>query len=384
MPGLQDERSPENADALTLTYLHAAEAIAASHIDDFAFATNTLPGGWVTRQQVEKTHGAIDTCLNLLHQLMPKTGQDLEDGKDMGEPVVEVQAEENGDNFQGSVSSPGPGESELREPSEVQAMVDDIMAQPIATENLDAKFKTMAGILNGELPWPKFIMTTAGQHEGLDSPRIECAQQASRKMEEMVQSYQGAKSELCTHGEAAKKAKPRTTGRRSRGKRSKGHKPGSKALKTLRRTSRASKAKVHAAQAKKAKLGAERSKKPKTAKKARRHARSSRSSGASLAAPTENDIPESPAALIEDAHRPAAVAENDQVHTPDARPSENVRLELDGAAPAEADAVEVPAHPAPAEAAPVEAEVDGPPAENERWIQMNSYENHPLAQRYAV
>ena len=295
---------------------------------------------------------------------MHKTGQDKEDGQAMdtrtpesaiNEPIDEpARAEE--------VSSPGPGESD-RERNEVQAMVDDIMAQPIVTENLDAKFKTMLGILNGELPWPKFIWTSKGQHEGGDFPRIECARLASRKMEEMAQSYQGA-LELGARGEAAM-TMPKTMGRRSKGKHSnsKLNKPGSKGLKMLRRTSRASKAKAHAAQAKKATLEGARSKKPKKAKKTRGHARSSRSPSDPPAELTENDIPEVPAAPIED--------ENNQLHTPDALLSENAHVEVNGAGPAgadlaEADAspAEVPADPAPADA--VEGEVGGPPAGDER------------------
>ena len=190
----------------------------------------------------------LTTVLNLLHQFMRKTGQDTMDGQDMqnaqdgtktpetaiDEPVVEpAQAEE--------VFSPSPGEGDVREPNEVQARVDDIMAQPIVFENLDAKFETMLGILNGELPWPKFIQTFKDQHEGGDFPGTERAYQASRKMEEMAQSHQGA-IQLRACGEAAT-TKPKTTGRRSRGKHSKLKKPGSKGLKKLRRTSRANKGK---------------------------------------------------------------------------------------------------------------------------------------------
>ena len=180
-------------DDVALKFIQDAQEITTNDIDDAIWDVNNLPPGWVTRQQLEITHGAIDNCLNLLQDLMC-TRQD---------PANQTMPE------------PEPDQA-------AQDKVDDIMRQPISQKNMDEKTAMMTGILDGKLPWPKEIETQVVKEGEDDSGshynfiRLESLRLASQKMQDMVMNYEGAQKEI---NYDKKKAR---AGRRSRGKKCKG------------------------------------------------------------------------------------------------------------------------------------------------------------------
>ena len=234
-------------------------------LQDVNHAIRDLPEGWVTREMVQKTHAAIENCLQKLHTLMQEpcqeTQADLEEGDhnhDTEGPMDDVtDAQKLGDDADNKNNE---DDGKPCDDKDDQTYVDDIMRQAIDIDNVMDKLRVMEKVLDGKLPWPTTIQLEVKDNAEL-TPAFEQCLQVGRSMYGMLECWKSAlnsmpdsdqtdkKDDMETHGTVpsrtttCKGRKSRSKGRKStmksRGRKSK---VGPKKLKRAKRMAKAKRA----------------------------------------------------------------------------------------------------------------------------------------------